>query len=99
MSGYPIVPAHPPLPTACNLPFQPEAGSQTSILMSESLVGFRVAATRQNAGNALNVWAAVGPPRPGAAKAPDPTTWASVMVVFGSVNDATPSHDAPTARV
>ena len=40
---YEIAPAHPPLPTAWNLPFQPDAGIQTSILMSESLDGFSVA--------------------------------------------------------
>ena len=43
-------PAQPPLPTAWNLPFQSAAGSQTSTLMSESLVGLSVAATRQNSG-------------------------------------------------
>ena len=47
-----MLPFKPPLPTAWNLPFQPAAGSQTSILMSESLVGVSVAATRQNAGSA-----------------------------------------------
>ena len=46
-----MVPAHPPLPTAWNFPFQPDAGSQTSILMSESPDGVSVAATRQNAGS------------------------------------------------
>src|SRR5579872_4421978 len=39
---------------AINLPFQaPGGGSQTSILMIESLVGRRVAATRQKAGRSL----------------------------------------------
>jgi hypothetical protein len=38
------------LPTAWNLPFHPAIGSQTSTLMSESLDGWIVAATRQNAG-------------------------------------------------
>jgi hypothetical protein len=56
-----MTPAQPPLPTAWNLPFHAVsaaaapsargAGSQTSILMSESLVGVSVAATRQNAGS------------------------------------------------
>src|SRR6266851_10301564 len=37
-----------------SLPFQAaDGGSQTSILISESLVGFMVAATRQNAGRFL----------------------------------------------
>src|SRR6266849_1403255 len=60
---YEIVPAHPPLPTAWNLPFQPDAGIQTSILMSESPVGFSVAATRQNAGSVLNAAPGPRPPR------------------------------------
>jgi hypothetical protein len=41
------------LPTAWNLPFQPDAGSHTSILMSESLDGLLVIATRQKAGRSL----------------------------------------------
>ena len=44
------MPAHPPLPTAWNLPFHVVlSGSHTSILMSESLDGVSVAATLQNA--------------------------------------------------
>jgi hypothetical protein len=46
-----MTPAHAPLPTASNFPFQLSIGSQTSILMSESLDGVRVAVTRQNAGS------------------------------------------------
>src|SRR5213596_538483 len=42
-------PANPPLPTPWNLPFQPDAGSHTSSLMSESLDGLRTSETRQNA--------------------------------------------------
>src|SRR4029077_17659092 len=34
-------------------PFHPETGSHTSILMSESAVGFASATTRQNAGKVL----------------------------------------------
>jgi hypothetical protein len=45
-----MLPLQPPLPVAWNLPFQPDAGNQTSILMSDSADGLRVAATRQNAG-------------------------------------------------
>src|ERR1041385_4090681 len=44
-----MTPAHPPLPTASNLPFQ-SFGSQISTLMSESAEGVSVAATRQNSG-------------------------------------------------
>src|SRR5205823_4609390 len=49
-----MVPAQPPLPTAWNLPFHAWAGSQTSILMSESDEGVSVAATRQKVGSWLN---------------------------------------------
>ena len=35
-----MVPANPPLPTTCSLPFQPDDGSQTSALMSERGAGF-----------------------------------------------------------
>src|SRR5580692_794667 len=45
-----MLPAQAPLPTTSSFPFHPEAGIHTSILMSESLVGFSVAATRQMAG-------------------------------------------------
>src|SRR5580704_4715391 len=44
-----MLPAHAPLPTDSSFPFQP-AGIQTSILISESAVGFSVAATRHRAG-------------------------------------------------
>jgi len=40
-------PAQPKLPAPISFPFQPESGSQTSILMSESPLGLSVAATRQ----------------------------------------------------
>src|ERR1700676_5172648 len=55
ISAYEMDPAQPPLPTAMNLPFQPDAGIQTSTLMSESVEGFMLAATRQNAGRSLGV--------------------------------------------
>src|ERR1700761_1425893 len=47
-----MCPAHPPPPTPSRFPFHIN-GSQTSILMSESLVGFNVAAIRQKAGRDL----------------------------------------------
>src|ERR1039457_2507015 len=43
-------PAKPPLPTPWNLPFQLEAGIQTSKWISESDEGLITPATRQNAG-------------------------------------------------
>ncbi len=49
-----MAPAKPPLPGTTNLPFQAAAGIQSSILMSESLDGLSVAATRQNAGRSAN---------------------------------------------
>src|SRR5262245_998656 len=88
-----MVPAQPPLPTAWNLPFHARAGSQTSILMSESEEGLSVAATRQNAGNWLNCCAAAGPV-PGRLNPPAGAIWAKVIEVFGSARDAKLSHDA-----
>src|SRR5215510_1130495 len=87
-----MVPAQPPLPTAWNLPFHAEAGSQTSILMSESEEGLSVAATRQNAGNWLNCCAAG--PVPGGLNPPAGTICAKVIEVFGSARDDNLSHDA-----
>ena len=68
-------PAQPPLPTDCSLPFHPEMGSQTSILMSESLEGLNVAATRQNAGSLLygKTPAAADPLGPGGVNSPAAT--------------------------
>src|SRR5262245_55140264 len=84
-----MLPLQPPLPTAWNLPFQPEAGIQTSILMSESADGLSVAATRQNAGRSLNDG---GEPlagiKPGKLKAPAATGSARVMVVSGRGREA-----------
>src|SRR6185503_6724832 len=50
MAATGMFPAHPPLPTCSYFPFQPEAGSQTSNWISESLVGRAVAFTTQCAG-------------------------------------------------
>src|SRR5258708_2896444 len=91
----------PPVPFPWKLPFQPAAGIQTSILMSESLVGLSVAVTRQNAGRFLN--GAVGSPRPpppaGGVKAPAATVAAEVIVVFGNDREARLSHDAADAVI
>src|SRR6266540_805342 len=88
-----MLPAQPPLPTAWNLRFHAWAGSQISILMSESEEGVSVAATRQNAGNWLNCCTAVGPV-PGRLNPPAGTIWAMVIEVFGSARDDKLSHDA-----
>src|SRR5271166_71150 len=80
-----MVPFQPPLPMAWKSLFQPEAGSQTSILISESLDGVKVAITRQNAGRPLKS-AGFGPKGPGAGggvKAPVATLCADVIVTFG----------------
>jgi hypothetical protein len=80
------------LPTAWYLPFHPDAGIQTSTLMSESGDGFSVAATRQKAGRLLYPWSAA--PVVGGLNPPAGTVWAKVIVVFGSVDDDKPSQDA-----
>jgi hypothetical protein len=85
-----------------NFPFQPDAGIQTSILMSESVDGFNLAATRQNAGRPLAactkaVGGGVPPAAMGIVSAPASTARASVIVVFGSTKDARLSHVWPAA--
>src|SRR2546428_703140 len=86
---YAGAPAMTPLPTCSNFPFQPESGIQISALMSESVDGLIVAATRQNAGRSAKACAAPGPPpRPagaaGGTNCPAATGCADVMVVFDS---------------
>src|SRR5882724_10785251 len=89
MAGYAMAPLNAPLPTAWNLPFQPDAGNQTSILMSESLVGFSVAATRQNAGSAEKSPAS---PCASGVNAPACTDAAIVTVPWGSAIFARSLH-------
>src|SRR2546426_12578878 len=89
-----IEPPMPPVPFPWKLPFQPVAGIHTSILISDSLVGFRVAVTRQKAGRFLN--GAAASPRPplpaGGVKAPAATVAADVIVVLGNDREARLSH-------
>src|ERR1700733_1805398 len=87
-------PVHPPLPTPWNLPFQPSVGSHTSILISESLLGRSVAATRQKAGRLFGEMGNGMNPPGGMVKAPAATVWAKVMVVSGSFNAARLSQEA-----
>src|SRR5207302_2509986 len=96
-----MAPDQPPFPTAWNLPFQPEAGIHTSILISESFVGATVAATRQNAGSSLKFNPGPGPVGAGCgnANSPAPTGMAKVMVVPGSVIDFRLSHGAAAAAL
>jgi hypothetical protein len=79
-----------------NLPFHRSAGgSQTSILISESLVGLMVAATRQKEGRSLY---AISPSwrrkekEGGGAKAPAVTGAAIVIAVCGSESLERLSH-------
>ena len=92
-----MTPAHAPLPTAWNFPFQSTTGSQTSILISESLVGFSVALTRQNAGSVAK-GANTGPPGPSSRlNAPDATIVAPVTAPPGSVSAFRSSQGADAA--
>src|SRR6266576_4660348 len=95
-----MTPPHPPFPTAWNFPFQPDAGIQTSTLMSESLVGLSVAATRQNAGRFLNGSLCAAPPPcvAGVTNAPMATDSAIEIVVLGSASDLRLSHERPAAN-
>src|SRR5262245_2312731 len=94
-AAYGIVPAQPPLPTVWSFPFHPVAGSQTSLLMSESLVGVSVAVTRQNAGSLAYVF--VAPRAPGGVNDPASTIWAESIFAFGSVIPARCSHAVAAA--
>src|SRR5262250_809237 len=88
-----IAPVQPPFPTAINFPFHPETGIQTSILMSESVVGLMVAATRQNAGRVLYTGGTTAPGAAPGSNAPAATVWARVMVVSGSLREDRPSQE------
>src|SRR5262245_16673976 len=86
-----MAPAQPPLPTAWNLPFQPDDGNHTSILMSESGEGTSVATTRQKAGRVAKR-AAFGPlgVSRGDWKLPAGTCSANVTTVFAAANLSSP---------
>ena len=97
-AAYGTLPFHPPLPTAWNFPFQPEEGSHTSTLMSESLDGVSVAVTRQNAGSLANTVA--GPPgagAPGGVNVPGATCCAVVIFALGRLSVAIDSQVAADA--
>ncbi len=83
-----MFPDQPPFPLASRFPFQPVAGIQSSILISESLEGLSVAATRQNAGRSSKDGPCLPRPAAGAVKAPAPTAVAEVMVVSGNFSEA-----------
>src|SRR5262245_10814319 len=93
MAASAIDPVNAPLPTARNFPFQLAAGNQSSILMSESLDGRSVVATRQKAGSCANVRGfggatdgSSGDPSVDGTKPPAGTSRASVIVTFLSDN-------------
>ena len=75
------------------------AGIHTSIFMSESFVGFTVAAIRQNAGRSANCAPPPRPPPPAGAKAPAATACADVIVVSASFNAARLSQGAADAGI
>jgi hypothetical protein len=73
------------------LSFQPEAGSQTSNLISESLVGFATPSTRQKAGMST---AGAGCPGPdGGLNVPAATDVADVIVASFRVRAVRLSHE------
>src|SRR5690349_345863 len=93
-----MVPANPPLPTTCSLPFQPFVGIHTSALMSERDAGFSVIATRQNSASFANTFAPPAPPRPdGGVNPPALTVCANVTVPLFTGRDARLSHVAADA--
>src|SRR5580658_507068 len=99
-------PAHPPFPTASYFPFQLVWGIQISSLMSESGVGFKVAATRQNEGSFIRTPAAgltpgafnwSGRRSAGSVNSPAGTVCARVMDVSGKVSWERASHEEGAA--
>src|ERR1700722_7464685 len=96
-----MFPAQAPLPTASSLPFQPPAGIQTSIRIAESLIGFKVTATRQIAGKFPKFSAGepgnVGVAPAGKASCPAPTACANVTVACGRVRLARLSQEVPAS--
>jgi hypothetical protein len=82
-----IRPAHLPLPTPANLPFQFSNGSQSSNAMCESGDGRSSPITQQNAGSEGTVSV-----DPGGTNTPRSTAVAEAMTVFSSLSVAICSH-------
>src|ERR1700704_3868275 len=80
-----MFPAHPPLPTARNFPFQFCVGIHSSISMCESEDGVSVATTRQNSGSCLNVGFCLA--APGTENVPGGTDCAAVILTPGNARD------------
>src|SRR5580698_2197852 len=96
-----MFPAQAPLPTDSSFPFHPDVGIQISILMSESLVGFSVAATRQMAGR-FPKFGGAAPGKVGTAPAdnvscPASTACAKVIVACGRASLAKLSQGVAAA--
>src|SRR5580704_9684297 len=92
-----MVPAQPPLPTDLRFPFQwASVGNHTSILISESLDGVRVAWTRQNEGTSLKLAAPVVGVC-GAVNCPSATICAEVTEVSGRCSFSNDSQDGAAA--
>src|ERR1041384_4402419 len=81
-------PAHAPLPTCWNLPFQLLSGSHSSLLMSESDEGVSINCTRQNAGRRVIGFGASLPAAAGGVNCPPATAVAAMTFAFVSFNDA-----------
>src|SRR5580765_5856308 len=86
-------PAKPPFPTPMHLPFQFFVGSQSSILIMESAVGFRTITTRQCSGMLAGGWAgaAAPPPRAPAPRWPPAAGGAAASAAGGSAGAAAPA--------
>src|SRR5262245_59845565 len=83
-----MVPAHPPLPTPANLPFQFPRGSHTSNRIFDSFVGRITPATRQKGGRSV-----IGLLEPGGVNDPVVIVWVAVNVVSGRCCLARARHD------
>src|SRR6267378_575624 len=88
-----MMPWKPPPPVPRNLLFHVVLGSQTSILIAESLIGVSVAVTRQKAGRPVSVVGGVV----GATKVPVSLSCADVMVVWVSCRPARLVHGVAAA--
>src|ERR1700679_403047 len=92
-----MVPAQPPLPTDLSFPFQlASVGNHTSILISESLDGVRVAWTRQKEGTSLTL-AAPGAGVCGAVNCPSATICAEGHKISGRSSFSNDSQDGAAA--
>src|SRR6476469_2564159 len=81
-------PAHAPLPTCWNLPFQPLSGSHSSLLISESEDGVSVSWTRQKAGSPVMAFGASAPGDAGGVNWPPVTAVAALTFAFVNFIDA-----------